>query len=111
PLDSFAQALPHHLCAYLFPLHVWVYHGFVAIVTLWAVAIHDRVTWAPYGFINNTGCHTAHHWFNKYNYGQFFTFWDRLCGTYKDPRALPDRFFAAISWRRSPDRLAIAGAG
>ncbi len=25
PLDSFAQALPHHLCAFLFPMHAVVY--------------------------------------------------------------------------------------
>lgn len=102
PLDSFLQALPHHLCAYLFPLHVWVYHAGVTFVTLWAVLIHDRINWVPYRFVNNTGCHTAHHWFNKYNYGQFFTFWDRLCGTYKDPRALPPQFFASMPGRHLP---------
>lgn len=102
PLDSFAQALPHHLCAYLFPVHVWLYHGFVTAITLWAVLIHDRISWVPYGFVNNTGCHTAHHWFNKYNYGQFFTFWDKLCGTYKDPRALPAQFFASMPGRHLP---------
>ena len=96
PLDSFAQAIPHHLCAFLFPLNVWVYHGFVVLITIWAVLIHDRIAWVPFGFVNHTGCHTAHHWYNKHNYGQFFTFWDKLCGTYRDPTDLPERFYS--SW-------------
>lgn len=102
PLDSFAQAAPHHLCAFLFPLNGWVYHGYVAMVMVWAVLIHDRICFVPFGIVNHTGCHTAHHWYNKFNFGQFFTFWDRLCGTYKDPRELPAQFFASMPGRRLP---------
>ncbi len=32
-----------------------------------------------------SGHHTLHHWFYHYNYGQFFTFWDRMMGTWRDP--------------------------
>jgi sterol desaturase/sphingolipid hydroxylase (fatty acid hydroxylase superfamily) len=32
--------------------------------------------------------HTLHHKLNKYNYGQFFTFSDRLFGTYKSSEGL-----------------------
>jgi lathosterol oxidase len=39
--------------------------------------------------INNTSHHTVHHWFQKYNLGQFFTLWDRIGGTYRSPDALP----------------------
>lgn len=96
PLDSFAQGLPYHLCALLFPLHVGLYHGLVAAVMLWTILIHDRIRWTPLAFVNHTGCHTLHHWCYRYNFGQYFTFWDRLCGTYRTPAALPERF--AASW-------------
>ena len=101
PLDSFAQALPYHLCALLFPLHVWVYNGFVTLVTIWAIMIHDRIRWTPLSFVNHAGCHTAHHWYFRYNYGQFFTFSDRLCGTYHSPADLPERFSASWPPRRA----------
>lgn len=96
PLDSFAQAAPYHLAVFLFPVHELVYFVAVGLVTVWAVSIHDRVSLVPWRFVNNTGHHTAHHWYNKYNYGQYFTFWDRLCGTWKSPDDLPERF--ASSW-------------
>ena len=85
PFDSFAQALPHHLCAFLFPVHGLVYLGMVGFVTVWAVMIHDRVSFVRWAGINFTGHHTLHHWYGDYNYGQFFTFWDRIGGTYKNP--------------------------
>jgi lathosterol oxidase len=110
PLDSFAQAFPHHLCAFLFPVNTWVYHAYVAAVTVWAVMIHDRVCFVGYGFVNHTGCHTAHHWYNKYNYGQFFSFWDKLCKTYKDPRELPAQFFQSMPGRRLPAHRAAEAA-
>ncbi|MBX3274598.1 MAG: sterol desaturase family protein [Sandaracinaceae bacterium] len=87
PLDSFAQGLAHHLCVFLFPVHVGVYLFFVAFVTVWAVMIHDRVSFVRWKGINYTGHHTVHHWYDNYNFGQFFTLWDRLGGTYKDPES------------------------
>ena len=87
PLDSFAQALPHHLCVFLFPVHGGLYLGMVAFVTLWAVMIHDRVSFVRWGGINYTGHHTLHHWYSDYNFGQFFTFWDRIGGTYLSPES------------------------
>jgi lathosterol oxidase len=85
PLDSFAQAAPHHLCAFLFPVHVAVYAGFLVFVSVWSVLIHDRVRIVRAWSVNGTGHHTAHHRYNKANYGQFFTFWDRLAGTHRAP--------------------------
>ncbi len=90
PLDSFMQALPHHICIFLFPIHFGVYLAFVSFLTLWAVMIHDRVSIMPWRGINYTGHHTLHHWYYDCNYGQFFTLWDRLCGTYRDPENQPD---------------------
>jgi lathosterol oxidase len=85
PLDSFSQGLPYHLFAFLFPIHVGVYVGCVTLVTLWTFMIHDQLSICPWSIVNYTGHHTLHHTLNKYNYGQFFTVWDRLGGTYRSP--------------------------
>lgn len=92
PIDSFLQALPHHLCALFLPLHIGVYLGMLAFLPVWAVLIHDRVSLVRWDFVNFTGHHTMHHHYNKFNFGQFFTFWDRWGGTYKSPSDLPERF-------------------
>lgn len=92
PLDSFLQALPHHLCALFLPVHVGVYLTMLTFVTVWAVAIHDRVSLVRWSALLYTGHHTIHHHYNKYNYGQFFSFWDRWAGTYKSPLDQPERF-------------------
>lgn len=85
PLDAFAQGLPHHICAFLFPVHAGVYLVSVTMVTVWAVMIHDRVSFVRWKGINYTGHHTLHHWYETGNFGQYFTFWDRVMGTYYDP--------------------------
>lgn len=36
--------------------------------------------------INGAACHTMHHLYFNYNYGQFLTLWDRLNGTYRKPK-------------------------
>ncbi len=87
PLDAFLQALPHHLCAFLFPVHGLVYLGFLGFVTAWSVAIHDRVSLVRWPWLNFTAHHTVHHFYNNYNHGQFFTLWDRLAGSYRAPDA------------------------
>ena len=35
--------------------------------------------------INGAACHTLHHLYFNYNYGQFTTLWDRLGGSYRQP--------------------------
>jgi lathosterol oxidase len=85
PLDSFAQVAPHHLLAYLMPLHLGVYAFFVMFLQVWTTFIHERVTWVRWDFINFTAHHTLHHKLNKANYGQFFTVCDRIWGTYRAP--------------------------
>lgn len=85
PLDSFAQAVPHYVCAFLIPVHISIYAGFVVFVMLWTFFIHDRVSFVRHPWVNYTAHHTIHHHYNKYNFGQFLTLWDRLAGTYRDP--------------------------
>lgn len=102
PLDSFLQALPHHLCLFLFPVHIGVYVGFLSFVTVWAVMIHDRLTFFPLPLVNYTGHHTAHHLYVRCNYGQFFTLWDRLAGTYRSPATLPSGANPVVAFARAP---------
>jgi lathosterol oxidase len=85
PLDSFLQGLPHHISVFLFPLNIWVYLLSLGFVYLWAVAIHDRISFVRFRLVNNTGRHTLHHWYYDYNFGQYTTIWDRLCGTHRSP--------------------------
>jgi lathosterol oxidase len=89
PLDAFLQAVPQHLFVLFVPVHLGVYVVFLSFTAVWTVLIHDRVPFVHWRGINNTDHHTVHHWFQKYNLGQFFTLWDRLGGTYRDPEALP----------------------
>jgi lathosterol oxidase len=85
PMDSFLQAVPHHIAAFFFPVHAGIYMASVTFVTLWAVCIHDRVSFVRWPWLNYTDHHTLHHWYSDFNLGQYFTFWDRLVGTYRSP--------------------------
>jgi len=85
PVDSFMQALPHHLLTLVLPMHGGVYIFFIMFLQVWSTFIHERVSFARWGFINYSAHHTLHHWANKYNFGQFFTVCDRIWGTYRAP--------------------------
>lgn len=57
-------------------------------VNIWTVSIHDgdyRVPGLLKPFINGSAHHTDHHLFYNYNYGQFFTLWDRIGGSFRNP--------------------------
>ncbi|KAI7384673.1 hypothetical protein KC336_g14857, partial [Hortaea werneckii] len=56
--------------------------GFVQI---WTVLIHDGEYVANSPIINGAACHTMHHLYFNYNYGQYTTLWDRLGGSYRKP--------------------------
>jgi lathosterol oxidase len=85
PLDSFALALPVHLFAFLVPLNGYVYLVMQGVMSLWSVGSHDRVALVRFRWFNYVDNHTLHHWLYRCNYGQFFTFWDRVMGTWRDP--------------------------
>ena len=90
PIDGFLQSLPYHIYPFIFPLHKVVYLVLFVFVNFWTVSIHDadyRVPDLLKPFINGSAHHTDHHLYYKYNYGQFFTLWDRLCGSFRYPTA------------------------
>ncbi|KAL2754669.1 hypothetical protein ACRALDRAFT_2043597 [Sodiomyces alcalophilus JCM 7366] len=85
PLDGFAQSLPYHIYPMLFPLHKMAYVALFVFVNFWSILIHDGEYLSNNPVINGAACHTAHHLYFNYNYGQFTTLWDRLGGSYRRP--------------------------
>ena len=85
PVDGFFQSLPYHLYPLLFPLHKVLYLFLFTFVNFWTVMIHDGSYWSNDPVVNGTACHTVHHLYFNYNYGQFTTLWDRLGNSYRRP--------------------------
>lgn len=108
PLDGYAQSVPYHLFPFLFPLQKFAYLALFIFVQLWSVMIHDGEYVANSPIINGAACHTLHHLYFNYNYGQFTTLWDRLGGSYRRPN---DELFdketkmSSAEWRRQTKEM------
>ncbi|XP_060067837.1 lathosterol oxidase-like [Ylistrum balloti] len=90
PLDGFLQSCPYHIYPFLFPLHKYTYLALFVFVNIWTVSIHDanyKVPGILKPVVNGSAHHTDHHLFYNYNYGQFFTLWDRIGGSFRNPSA------------------------
>ncbi|KAI4092916.1 MAG: hypothetical protein LQ344_003195 [Seirophora lacunosa] len=85
PIDGFAQSVPYHVFPFIFPLNKIAYIILFAFINVWTVFIHDGEYVANSRFINGAACHTMHHLYFNYNYGQFTTLWDRFGGSYRKP--------------------------
>jgi lathosterol oxidase len=85
PLDGYAQSVPYHLFVYLIPMQKWLYIGMFIFVNFWTVMIHDGNFISHSTIINTSAHHAVHHLYFNYNYGQYFTFWDRLGGSHRAP--------------------------
>lgn len=88
PLDGFLQSCPYHIYPFLFPLHKYTYLALFVFVNIWTVSIHDANYKVPdvlKPVVNGSAHHTDHHLFYNYNYGQFFTLWDRIGGSFRNP--------------------------
>ncbi|KAL6927338.1 hypothetical protein ACO0SA_003636 [Hanseniaspora valbyensis] len=85
PVDGYFQSLPYHIYPIMFPLHKISYLFLFTFVNIWTVMIHDGEYLANDPVVNGAACHTVHHLYFNYNYGQFTTLWDRLGGTYREP--------------------------
>jgi len=83
PLDGFLQSTPYHIFVFLFPLNKYLYIGLFLFVNMWTVSIHDGAAYYGGKILNGTGLHIIHHSQFTWNYGQYFTLWDRICGTHK----------------------------
>ncbi|KAI5806562.1 hypothetical protein DFH27DRAFT_348939 [Peziza echinospora] len=85
PVDGFAQSIPYHVFPFIFPLNKLAYLGLFMFINVWTIFIHDGEYIANHPVINGAACHTMHHLYFNYNYGQFTTIWDRLGGSYRKP--------------------------
>ncbi|KAL7416541.1 hypothetical protein BDY24DRAFT_337193 [Mrakia frigida] len=93
PLEGYAQSVPYHLFPTLFPLHKTIYLCLFTAVNAWSIFIHDSdmVTGSRFEkIINGPAHHTLHHLYFTVNYGQYFTFSDRLGSSYMQPAAEHD---------------------
>ncbi|KAI1483921.1 hypothetical protein F4774DRAFT_363954 [Daldinia eschscholtzii] len=87
PVDGWSQSLPYHIFPILFPLNKFASVAFFVFVNFWTIMIHDGEYMANSPVINGAACHTMHHLYFNYNYGQYTTFWDRLGKSYRKPDA------------------------
>ncbi|KAJ5570347.1 uncharacterized protein N7459_009777 [Penicillium hispanicum] len=85
PLDGWSQSVPYHVFPFIFPLQKLAYVFLFAFINLWTVFIHDGEYVSNSPVVNGAACHTMHHLYFNYNYGQFTTLWDRLGGSYRKP--------------------------
>jgi Delta7-sterol 5-desaturase len=85
PIDGYSQSLPYHIFPFVLPLQKFAYVALFAFIQIWTVIIHDGEYVANSPVINGAACHTMHHLYFNYNYGQFTTLWDRLGGSYRKP--------------------------
>lgn len=117
PVDGWVQALPYHLYPLLFPLQKLAYVGLFTFVNFWTIMIHDGEYVANSPIVNGAACHTMHHLYFNYNYGQYTTLWDRLGGSYRKPN---DELFhkekkkSQAEWKKQMeevDRLVIEVEG
>lgn len=102
PVDGWAQSLPYHWFPFLFPLHKVSYLFLFTFVNFWTVMIHDGQYLSNDPVVNGTACHTVHHLYFNYNYGQFTTLWDRLGRSYRRP---DDSLFARSSKKEEEERI------
>jgi len=85
PVDGFSQSMPYHIFAFMFPLNKILYMGLFMFVCMWTISIHDGKGFYMGKIINGADHHTIHHKQFNYNYGQYFTFWDRVMDTHREP--------------------------
>lgn len=85
PVDGYGQSISYHIYPMIFPLQKVIYLGLFAFVNFWTIMIHDGNHMYNNKVVNGTACHTVHHLYFSYNFGQFTTLWDRLGGSYRRP--------------------------
>ncbi|KAI0733597.1 hypothetical protein C8Q72DRAFT_812046 [Fomitopsis betulina] len=88
PLDGYFQSIPYHLFAFVFPCHRMLYLGLFVLVNFWSILIHDSDMITGHFLekvINGPAHHTLHHLYFTVNYGQYFTWADRMGNSYRQP--------------------------
>ncbi len=88
PYEAFIQAIGLPLLALGFYLEWWAVLSFLTIMTFMGVMNHLGHEFYPQWWLKGWGRyivsathHQKHHLHYKYNFGLYFSFWDRLMGT------------------------------
>lgn len=102
PVDGYFQSLPYHIYPMFMPLNKFLYLFLFSFVNFWTIMIHDGNHMSNNPVVNGTACHTVHHLYFNYNYGQFTTLWDRLGGSYRRPE---DELFGDTSKNNWSDQI------
>jgi lathosterol oxidase len=86
PLDGILQCCPYVLALLVVPCHYLTHYALLFGSAIWATYIHDAMDWNVWDtVIMGSKYHTVHHTHYVYNYGQVFTFCDRIWGTLREP--------------------------
>lgn len=89
PLESVSGAILVPVLVFLVPIHLSMLGAVLAVATIQAVTNHvgweiypRRLVHSPLGnWLITASHHERHHEEYRCNYGLYFRFWDRLCGT------------------------------
>jgi sterol desaturase/sphingolipid hydroxylase (fatty acid hydroxylase superfamily) len=89
PLESFLQAIFLPLVLLIVPVHLYIFIGILVFMTVSATVNHAGVEvylsgrlgrWMGKWLVGSTH-HHVHHTRFRYNFGLYFTFWDKLMKT------------------------------
>ena len=108
PVDGFAQSIPYHVFPFIFPLQKFAYVLLFVFINVWTVLIHDGEYVADSPIVNGAACHTLHHLYFNYNYGQFTTISDRIFGSYRRPNQelfRKDTKMSKAEWTRQQNEM------
>jgi Delta7-sterol 5-desaturase len=73
----------------MIPIHNVFYTISTIFLTFWAAYVHENIGFTSNEFMMGSEHHSIHHDEGRAkNYGQFFTIWDRLGGTYLSPNKI-----------------------
>ncbi|MBX9852186.1 MAG: sterol desaturase family protein [Cytophagaceae bacterium] len=89
PAEAFLEALILPLILFFIPVHYYVLLTYLILMTLSSVVNHLNIEIYPYGFekhwlgkwLIGATHHSLHHSQFRYNFGLYFTFWDKLAKT------------------------------
>lgn len=89
PLESIIEALILPVLLFVVPVHPYAFIVYLTIMTISSVINHLNIEIYPAGFekhwlgrwLIGATHHGLHHSQFNYNFGLYFTFWDKWCGT------------------------------
>ncbi|KAG8864838.1 c-5 sterol desaturase [Tulasnella sp. 330] len=108
PVDGYLQSVPYHLFIFIFPQQRYLYLVLFVLVNFWSIFIHDSDMISGHALadvINGPSHHTLHHLYFNCNYGQYFTWADRVGGSYKAPRPELDPLLEVQALEAKPATL------